>query len=791
MKKTLALVICTFIVVINSFGQYGYRFQKKEIKLKTDSSMYFIQIIDEQRIANKNEDLKQKEKNGDVKLFHKLTNNSFLIYGNNFQHDSSDYFSNVYRTVTNDIVIILPRIVVSLKTGENIEEIIKEYPNKLEIESGNKEKWILKCICTKSEEVLKLVNEISNKTEVDWCEPELFSEIKLNNTFYPQQYYLNNTGQNGGVAGIDINVVPAWAMTNGCTDLTVAIIDEGVDKGHEDFGNRVLDGYTIGNSTGLGAPQNVNVLNPKGHGIACAGIVAASNNAIGIRGIASNIKILPVNIVPNAAYQDIYGRIIAGYGSNIEIARAINWAWRRADILSNSWGGGAYSNEIVSAIDSARTHGRNGKGAIVVFASGNDYPATSDVAFPGNVNGVITVGAINNSGTIWSYSQRGTSMDLVAPTGNTNFLGDVTTLDRMGNLGYNNTNYMSNFGGTSAACPQVSGVAALLLSLNPALTEVQVKQILQQSATDMGTAGFDNTFGYGRVNAHAALLNAITLMNMSISGNTIVCSSNAYSVAYLPSGSTVVWTLSPHPSAIQIVNNVPVTNQCLVSNPYKYPAVMTLTATITLTCGGTVVLTKIIASDTNTTYQSGSYYQQACTAYNHSFPSQSGTLNGSSVFLYPGCTTEVSLSQMTGRTVSFISGPQPLSWYYSSSNSKLYLQLPTQSGPYMFSITGAGACYSKTLVFFAYSGYSLLISPNPTNGETSVTIEQASAESSFDYNAEWDIEVYDNLQNQKFKVDKIKGKSTTIQTNGWKEGVYIVRVKYKDEILTGKLVVKK
>lgn len=117
MKKTLAFVICTFIVVINSFGQYGYRFQKKEIKLKTDSSMYFIQINNEQRTANQNEELKQKEKDGVIKLFHRITNNSFLIYGNNFQYDSSDYLSNVYRTVTNDIIIILPRIVVSLKTG--------------------------------------------------------------------------------------------------------------------------------------------------------------------------------------------------------------------------------------------------------------------------------------------------------------------------------------------------------------------------------------------------------------------------------------------------------------------------------------------------------------------------------------------------------------------------------------------------------------------------------------------------------------------------------------------------
>ncbi len=347
MKKILIIIICTFIVVIDSFAQYGYRYQGKDVKLKIDSTMYFIQINNEQSISSKNEELKQGEKNGDVKLFHKLTSNSFLVYGSNIQNGSSDYFSNVYRTVTNDIVIILPRIVVSLKIGENIEEIIKEYPNKLEIENGNREKWILICTCTKSEDVLKLVNEIGNKTEVDWCEPELFSEIKLDNTLYPQQYYLNNTGQNGGVAGIDINVVPAWAITNGCANMTVAIIDQGVDKGHEDLGNRVLDGYTVGNPTGLGAPQNANALDPKGHGMACAGIVAASNNTIGIRGIAGNVQVLPVNIDPNPAYRDIYGRIIPGFGSSIEIARAINWAWRRADVLSNSWGGGAYSNEIV------------------------------------------------------------------------------------------------------------------------------------------------------------------------------------------------------------------------------------------------------------------------------------------------------------------------------------------------------------------------------------------------------------------------------------------------------------
>lgn len=313
------------------------------------------------------------------------------------------------------------------------------------------------------------------------------------------------------------------------------------------------------------------------------------------------------------------------------------------------------------------------------------------------------------------------------------------------------------------------------------------------------------TFGQ-RERIHYTILNNSIFNNRRylpyISGNTIVCSSNAYSVTSLPPLSTVVWSLSPHPSTIQLQNNVPANNQCLVSNPYKYPAIMTLTATITTNCGATIVITKTIESDTNTTYQTGSYYQQACTAYNHSLPSQIGSLNGSSVFLYPGCMTEVSLSQMTGRTVSFTSGyPQPLSWYYSSSNSKLYLQLPTQSGPYTFSITGAGACNSKTLVFFAYSGYSLLVSPNPASGETTVSIKESLnegeslksgiTETGFDYDEELELEVYDNQQNQKLKIGKLKGKSTKIQTNGWKEGVYIIRLKYKNEILQEKLVVTK
>ena len=688
----------------------------------------------------------------------------------------------------------------------------------------------------KGADALEIANKIYESGLVEFSTPNfvtngIYHQVIPNDTYFNRQITCHNTGQtftdgHSGANDADIDAPEAWGITTGCRDIVIAVLDQGVTSNHPDLPNSRQERLNGSNFNNIITPNDPSPTGNGNHGNACAGVIAATmNNNQGITGIAPECKIMPIRLPVN-------------FNPDI-VADAIEFAViNGADILSNSWGYESSNQNlhpvIVTAINFALV-----SNCVVIFAAGNtaNHAANSNgyVTFPANVNipGVITVGASDRNDNQANYSPTNNLIDIVAPshraypsqiTGET---FEMWSIDIPGNSGYNpypaegthppatgeilpnsgtnNLAYTARFGGTSHSCPVVAGVAALLLSLNPNLGYMDVFNILTNTADKVGgytyTNGKCNQMGYGRVNAHAALLRTITLMNLSISGNSIVCSSNAYSVTNLPSGSTVVWTLSPHPSAIQIVNNVPVTNQCIVSNPYKYPAVMTLTATITLTCG-TVVLTKTIESDTNTTYQAGSYYQQSCTAYNHSFPSQSGTLNGSSVFLYPGCMTEVSLSQMTGRTVSFTSGsPQPVSWYYSSGSSKLYLQLSTQSGPYIFSITGTGACYSKTLVFFAYSGYSLLISPNPTSGETIVTIEQtsnedeslksATTETGFDYDTEWEMEVYDNLQNQKFKAVKLKGKSTTIQTNGWKEGVYIVRVKYKDEILTGKLIVKK
>ncbi|MEJ7820685.1 MAG: S8 family serine peptidase [Chitinophagaceae bacterium] len=424
------------------------------------------------------------------------------------------------------------------------------------------------------QKIFDVANKIYESDLVKWSHPNFFVPIEhfTNDPLYTQQFYLKNTGQGGGTAGIDINVENAWNITKGNSSIKIAVIDDGVED-HEDLSGRVLSGYTPRDQTsGNGRPTNAA---GTGHGEACAGIIAATqDNNIGIAGIAPNCMIVPVNI-------------FYGGETTLDLSNAINWAWNQgqADVLSNSWGYGTSSqtetgfDAIIQAIYNARTQGRNGKGSVVVFASGN---GSTSVSFPANVQDVITVGAIQKTGTIWGYSNTGQEMDVVTVSGNTNLLGDITTTDRMGSLGYETGNYTNTFGGTSAACPQVSGVAALVLSVNSTFTEAQVRTLLQNTATDMGAIGFDNSFGFGRVNACAAVIGALT-----ISGDNSFCtSSNNYSIPNLPSGATVTWSANPTNVVNITCPTCPQTTLTVVND-----GIVNLTATISA-CGAPFTIDK-------------------------------------------------------------------------------------------------------------------------------------------------------------------------------------------------------
>lgn len=434
-------------------------------------------------------------------------------------------------------------ILIELKSGIPIESVINfigREGKSYEEEKNNSYKIVFK----DWGEVIGIANLIYESGLVNYSHPNFKATINKfqavpNDPLYQQQYYLNQ-GNN-----IDINAPQAWGISRGLRPVRVAVIDDGVEN-HEDIQGRVLPGFTPTNNNGFGAPTNP--LPPAnlytiGHGQACAGIISATHNNLGVAGVAPCTNIIPINIFNNwfVFEQDVL------FNETIEDLRnAIDWAWNEgnAEVLNNSWAFGnqnANFDAITFAINRARTLGRGGLGSVVVFASGNFHQNFSGVTFPANVNGVIAVGATDRNGNIWNYSSRGPQMDLVAPSGNVGGAGDLVTTDRMGNLGYNNGNYANNFGGTSAAAPQVAGVAALMLSVNAGLTENQVRTILQNTATDMGTAGFDNTFGFGRVNALAAMQQSLP----PITGNDLMCSSANFTLQNVPAGVVATWSVSP------------------------------------------------------------------------------------------------------------------------------------------------------------------------------------------------------------------------------------------------------
>ena len=118
--------------------------------------------------------------------------------------------------------------------------------------------------------------------------------------------------------------------------------------------------------------------------------------------------------------------------------------------------------------------------------------------------------------------------------------------------------------------------------------------------------------------------------------------------------------------------------------------------------------------------------------------------------------------------------------FYNSGSYQVYAQAHNICGWGSYNVTGVEV----------YDNLSLSIFPNPTTEQASLTIESTSLEKSFDEDTEWDLEIYDQVQTLKEKKTKLRGKEQIVQTAGWREGVYFVRVKYKDKLLTGQLVVK-
>ncbi len=267
-----------------------------------------------------------------------------------------------------------------------------------------------------------------------------------------------------------IGAATAWDTSQG-SSITIAVLDTGVNGAHPDLAAKMVPGWNTFNN-------NADTSDFQGHGTPVAGAAAAiTNNGVGVAGVAGQAKIMPL-VITDSTGASFYS----------VISQAIIWAADRgARVASISFSGLPFS----SAVQNAAQYMKN-KGGLVVVAAGNTG-AVDNVA---PTTTMIPVGSTESNDTRTSTSTYGAFVAMSAPGTN------IYSTARSGGYGIYN--------GTSLATPIVSGTIALMMAANPALPAADIEKLLYQTAVDLGTAGRDPYYGYGRVDAAAAVRAAAT-----------------------------------------------------------------------------------------------------------------------------------------------------------------------------------------------------------------------------------------------------------------------------------------
>jgi serine protease len=380
-----------------------------------------------------------------------------------------------------------------------------------------------------SEEARAIASQLAATKGVAYAEPNLRMKASVvpNDPSFSKQWTLvepEKAFQGARIAGA-VNAVAAWDITQGANNVVVAVVDTGI-LNHSELSGRLLPGYDFVSNVRQandGTARDANATDPGDwiaatelaafnevapsvssfHGTHVAGIIAArGNNAIGMAGVSWDTRILPVRVLGK------------GGGTSSDIADGIVWAAggivpgapinaNPAKIINLSLGGnGSCLATTQSAINYARS-----QGATIIVAAGNENEPSSGKQ-PANCLGVITVGAVGWTGAKASYSNYGAPITIAAPGGDSD--GAILSLGDQGRqspLGDNTFVYQA---GTSMATPVVTGVVALMLSVNPNLTPDEIKSILTYTANAFPTVAGKvsctlQLCGAGIVNALAAV----------------------------------------------------------------------------------------------------------------------------------------------------------------------------------------------------------------------------------------------------------------------------------------------
>ena len=333
---------------------------------------------------------------------------------------------------------------------------------------------------------------LSPAAQVGRCRPPV-TEFTPNDPMFAQQWGLHRT-----------SVPRAWTIVRGSPQVTVAVIDEGVQLDHPDL-KLHPQSWNASTDTPDGSPTD-------NHGTACAGIIGARlDNTAGVAGVAGGVQIMAI---ATATWADV------------DIAEGLYFAADNgARIVSMSFGVYPSWGWDFNIIQDALQHAHD-RGLLLIAASGNEDGAQA--RFPGSDARTLCVGGSNRSderkrtgdasSENWWGASYGPDVDVVAPC------LEMPTTDRLGADGYSGGDYHERFNGTSSATPLVAGIGALLFSLRPSLTGVEARYLIESSCdkvspnlyafTNVGTkpsGTWNSEVGYGRVNAERALMAACAL----------------------------------------------------------------------------------------------------------------------------------------------------------------------------------------------------------------------------------------------------------------------------------------
>ena len=271
-----------------------------------------------------------------------------------------------------------------------------------------------------------------------------------------------------------LDLTSAWNVTKGISDTIIAIVDSGINLNHPEFAGRLVPGYDFINN-------DDDPTDDHGHGTHVAGIAAAGLNGFGTVGVCPECRLMAVKVL-NQRNGGTWGTVSKG------ILFAVD---NGADVINLSLGATITSTTLISSVQYALN-----KGVVIVAAAGN--MSSSSPFYPAAVPGVIGVSGTDSQDQYWQVSNYGDYIDVSAPAVNIY----SSYYDLVNTSGYA---YMS---GTSMASPFVTGLVGLILSRRPELTGDEVLDLMGKTAKDLGDPGRDPYYGFGRVDAHQALVAA-------------------------------------------------------------------------------------------------------------------------------------------------------------------------------------------------------------------------------------------------------------------------------------------